>query len=287
MGTRHRRLKRSRMRACAALVAMLLALAVAPGLAEPDPRFEGQWRSAVNGDAWDPGKPAGLAQQAPLTPEYQAIFEASLKDQAAGGHGNDRHAACVLDGMPRIMSLTAPMEILIQPGLTFMVFQEQFTRRVHTDGVPMPASELPAFQGYSIGHWVDPGVAPDRDGRTRVLEIETRHFKGPRAMDSTGLPLARDNKTIVRERLYLDGIDKDLLHDDITTIDHAFTRPWTVAKTYRREHQPVWAEYRCQPPKGAIFIGGDEYRLGSNGNLEPLYQGQPPPDLRYFPPAAN
>jgi len=263
------------------LAVIMLALPAAPGLAQGDPAFEGQWRSAAGGDAWDPRKPAGLAQQAPLTPEYQAIFEASLKDQAAGGHGNDRHAACVLDGMPRIMSLTAPMEILIQPTLTFMVFQEQFTRRIHTDGAPMPAAELPAFQGYSIGKWVD----PDRDGRYRTLEIETRHFKGPRVMDSTGLQLAADNKTIVRERLYLDAADKGLLHDDITTIDHAFTRPWTVAKTYRREHDPVWAEYRCQPPKGAIIIGLDEYRLGPNGKLEPLYQGQPPPDLRYFPPA--
>jgi hypothetical protein len=260
---------------------MMLALATAPALAQTDPAFEGQWRSAVSGDEWDPARPPGLAQQAPLTPEYQVIFEASLKDRAAGGHGNDRHAACVLDGMPRIMSLTAPMEILIQRGLAFMVFQEQFTRRIHTDGAPMPASELPAFQGYSIGQWVD----PDRDGRYRALEIETRHFKGPRVMDSSGLPLARDNQTIVRERLYLDSNERDLLHDDITTIDHAFTRPWIVAKTYRRERHPVWVEYRCQPPKGAIFIGGDEYRLGPNAKLEPLYEGQPPPDLRYFPTA--
>jgi hypothetical protein len=265
----------------AALAALILTLAAAPGLAETDPAFEGQWRSAVSGDAWDPDKPAGLAQQAPLTPEYQAIFEASLKDQAAGGHGNDRHAACVLDGMPRIMSLTAPMQILIQPGLTFMVFQEQFTRRIHTDGAPMPASEMPAFQGYSTGKWID----PDRGGRHQALEIETGNFKGPRVMDSTGLPLAKDNMTMVHERLYLDRKDRDLLHDEITTIDHAFTRPWTVIKTYQRERNPVWAEYRCQPPNGTIFIGLDEYRVTPDGKLEPLYRGQRPPDLRYFPPA--
>jgi hypothetical protein len=269
------------MPARAALAALMLACAAAPGIAETDPAFEGQWRSAVNGDAWDPGRPAGLAQQAPLTPEYQAIFEASLKDEAAGGHGNDRHAACVLDGMPRIMSLTAPMQILIQPGLTFMVFQEQFTRRIHTDGAPMPASEMPAFQGYSTGQWVD----PDSSGRYQVLEIETGNFKGPRVMDSTGLPLAKDNMTMVHERLYLDRNDRDLLHDEITTIDHAFTRPWTVIKTYQRERNPVWAEYRCQPPNGTIFIGLDEYRVTPDGKLEPRYRGQRPPDLRYFPPA--
>jgi len=283
MGARERSLRRSAMhpRRLAAVLALAAVAAAGPGRAETYPEFEGQWRSTVAGDAWDPGKPAGLAQDAPLTPDYQANFEASLRDQAAGGLGNDRHSACVLDGMPRMMSLVAPMEILIEPRLTFFIFQEAFTRRIHTDGAPMPASEMPSFQGYSIGRWVDPG----RDGRYRALEIETRNFKGPRVLDSSGLPLASDNATIVRERLYLDGSDGDLLHDDITTVDHAFTRPWTVAKTYARERHPHWSEYNCQPPPGAIFVGGDEYRLSPDGKLEPLYRGQPPPDLRYFPPA--
>jgi hypothetical protein len=48
-------------------------------------------------------------------------------------------------------------------------------------------------------------------------------------------------------------------------------------------HEPRWTEYNCQPPKGAIFIGLDEYRVTPDGKLEPLYPGQQPPDLRYFP----
>src|SRR5262245_58268633 len=108
-----------------AFVAMSLAAALATAAAMSttteaarSPEFESQWRSANPGDAWDPSKPAGLAQGAPLTPEYQAVFEASIKDQAAGGRGNNYRSSCVLDGMPRIMSLTAPMEVLIQPTLT-------------------------------------------------------------------------------------------------------------------------------------------------------------------------
>src|SRR5205085_1518466 len=162
----------------ATAVAALLSATIAflPGAnAQTFPDFESQWRNSavVQADprssrpddrpsnSWDPTKPAGLGQEAPLTPEYQAIFEASLKDQAAGGRGNNYRAACVLDGMPRLMSLTAPMEILIQPGLTFFIFQNAFTRRIHTDGAPMPADEPASFQGYSIGRWID----EDRDGR--------------------------------------------------------------------------------------------------------------------------
>jgi hypothetical protein len=262
-------------------LSVVLATAVAlpaPAAAQRYPDFESQWRNPSASDAWDPTKPAGLAQEAPLTAEYQAIFEASLKDQAAGGRGNNHHAACVLDGMPRIMTLTAPMEILIQPALTFLIFQEAFSRRIHTDGAPMPQSELASFQGYSTGKWID----EDHDGRYDVLEVETRNFKGPRALESSGLPLHADNETVVHERIFLDKSNTDILRDDITTIDHAFTRPWTVQKSYIRERNPRWAEYNCQPPPNAVFIGLDEYRLSTDNKLMPMRPGQPPPDLRYF-----
>jgi hypothetical protein len=261
-----------------ALAVLVHLPALAAAATYPD--FEGQWHSTQTGDAWDPTKPPGLAQQAPLTPEYQAIYAKSLADQAAGGRGNNYRSSCVLDGMPRIMSLTAPMEILIEPRLTFFILQEAFTRRIHTDGAPMPVSEAPAFQGYAIGKWHDDG-----DGRYDALEIETKNFKGPRAMDSTGLPLHQDNQTVVHERITLDRDNKDLLHDEITTIDHAFTHPWTVTKTYARGRDPHWAEYNCQPPPGAVFIGLEEYRLNPDNKLAPAFPGQAPPDLRYFKPA--
>jgi hypothetical protein len=266
-----------------ALAVVVLLNAPAPGVAETYPDFESQWRSLGTSDAWDPTKPAGLAQQAPLTPEYQTIFAASLRDQAAGGHGNNHRSSCVLDGMPRMMNLTAPMEILIQPRLTFLIFQEAFTRRIHTDGTRMPANELPSFQGYAIGKWID----ANGDGVYTALEIETRNFKGPLAMDATGLPLHTDNQTVVKERLYLDRDNNDLLHDEITTVDHAFTQPWTVLKTYVRERNPRWTEYSCEPPPGAVFIGLDEYRVSPEGKLKPLYDTQPPPDLRYFKPTSK
>ena len=47
-------------------------------------------------------------QEAPLTPEYQAIFEANLKDQPkAARHRPDLHLHP--DGMPRAMNVIFPM----------------------------------------------------------------------------------------------------------------------------------------------------------------------------------
>ena len=62
----------------------------------------------------------------------------------------------------------------------------------------------------------------------------------------------QDNATVINERIYLDKADANLLHDDITVMDHALTRPFSAAKKYSRapEAQPVWLEFamrRRQP----------------------------------------
>ena len=45
------------------------------------PAFTGQWIRNV-GAQWDPSKPRGIGQQAPLTPDYQAVLEANLAEVA-------------------------------------------------------------------------------------------------------------------------------------------------------------------------------------------------------------
>jgi hypothetical protein len=255
------------------------APAIGDGITYPD--FESQWTNPTaggSGNPWDPTKPMGLGQQAPLTPEYQAIFEASLRDQANGGQGNNYEAACVLSGMPRIMSLAGPMEILIQPIHTLMLFQGALPRRIYTDGRDWPKNSEPTFQGYSIGKWID----QDGDGRFDVLEAETRNFSGPRALESSGLPLHADNQTIVKERLFLDKNNADILHNEVTTIDNAFTHPWTVDKQYVRERKARWSEYYCRESDTQVFIGKEQYLVSADGKLIPAHKDQPPPDLRYF-----
>src|SRR5262245_38819067 len=61
----------------------LLCLTITGAAAFDDamyPDWKGQWTRMGSGN-FDPGKPRGTGQQAPLTPEYQAILEASLADQ--------------------------------------------------------------------------------------------------------------------------------------------------------------------------------------------------------------
>jgi hypothetical protein len=252
------------------------------------PDLGGQWLAVripgVGGQpGFDPYKPWGLGQQAPLTPEYQKVLEASLADQAAGGQGNwHTGAICLPPGMPGMMSLFQAMEIVVLPEITYVLIDHVHDshRRIYTDGRDWPKEVEPSFLGYSIGKWID----ENGDGHFNVLEVETRHFKGPRTLDPSGMPTHADNQSIVKERISFDRSKPTLLTDEITLIDHAFTRPWKVLKTYSRnpDAYPNWLEYDCIGDNLLIKIGNETYFKSSEGRLMPTRKDQPPPDLRYF-----
>ncbi|HEY6256064.1 MAG TPA: hypothetical protein VIY51_09760 [Xanthobacteraceae bacterium] len=250
------------------------------------PDLKGQWSRVrfpgVGGQpSFDQTKSAGAGQEAPLTAEYQAIFEANLKDQAAGGQGTDPTATCISPGMPRIMTAYEPMEIVVTPETTHILMEHiHDSRRIYTDGRPWPAEIEPSFAGYSIGAWRE----PDGSGRYAVLEAESRGFKGPRTYDAAGIPLHKDNRTVIKERFHLVQGSNDLLDDEITIIDHALTRPWTVTKHYRREaaQRPLWRESVCAENNSHVQIGGEDYYLSADRELMPAKKGQQPPDLKYF-----
>jgi hypothetical protein len=211
------------------------------------PDLRGQWRR-VGSAEWTPA-----GQKPPLTPEYQAIYDAGLKDQLSGGHGTEPSYMCLPPGMPRAMLAYTQMEVVVTQDTTYILIDHiNDNRRIFTDGRDWPAEVEPSFRGYSIGKWLD----EDGDGRYDALEVETRHFKGPRAYDTTGLPLHGDNQTIVKERIYFDKADPNVFYDDITTVDHALTKPWTVTRTYRRssDPRPEWLEMNCSENNTHIFI---------------------------------
>ena len=252
------------------------------------PNLKGQWsRFIVPGlpgqPSFDQTKPWGFGQEAPLTPEYKAVLEASLADQAKGGQGNFVDGSrCLAYGMPMMMAAFYPQEYVVTPETTHILINNaDHGRRIYTDGRDWPKEIEPTYQGYSIGKWRD----EDGDGRYDVLEVETRGpFKGPRVYDATGLPLHSDNQSVFKERIHLDKADPNILHDEITVIDHALTRPWTVDKRYRRnaDPHPAWLEYVCNENNAQISVGKDNYYLSADGFLMPARKDQAPPDLRYF-----
>jgi len=281
-------LYRSLMAATALAVALVMTLAQAQAFDDSKyPDLKGQWiRARVPGvvgqPAYDPTRNQGAPQQAPLKPEFKAIWEANVKDQAAGGQGGDPTYGCLAPGMPRIMTPYGEMEIVVTPETTHILIEHiHDSRRIFTDGRDWPKDYIdPTFQGYSIGKWSD----TDGDGRFDTLEVETRYFKGPRAFDATGIPLHPDNQSVIKERIHWNKSDPDTLTNEITTIDNALTHPWTVNKKYVRQKiaQPDWFEEVCTEDNSHVGIAGEVYYLSADGRLMPAKKDQPPPDLRYF-----
>jgi hypothetical protein len=247
------------------------------------PDIRGSW-ARPGAAQWDPTKPSGLKQQAPLTPPYQAVFEANLANAQAGGQEYNPQVICTPSGMPRVMIAYEPLEIILTPEITYIRF-DQFgeNRRIYTDGRNWPQTIAPSFEGYSIGRWVD----EDRNGRYGALEVETRGLKGPRTLDASGLPLHPDNATIIKERFFLDAANPNRLHDQITTIDHAYARPWTVTRDYNREADPRWVETNCTADNHYVIVNKETYFISVDGYLMPTKKDQPAPVLKNFGPASR
>ena len=278
-------------RSLTGLFALAAALMAAIGGAEAAdaaryPDWKGQWeRFVVRGIPGQPShdqtKPWGFGQQAPLTAEYRKVLEDSIADQAQGGLGNFPTTLGRAAGMPYMMMAFGPMEWVVTPDATYILigWHDHF-RRIYTDGRDWPQSIQAAYAGYSIGRWID----EDGDGVYDVLLVETRAFKGPRSVDETGLPMHVDNQSIFKERIWRDKINPRILHDEMTIIDHAFTRPWTVDKRYvhNPNPRPEWTEFYTTENNAQVKIGKENYFLSWDGLLMPAKKNQPPPDLRYF-----
>jgi hypothetical protein len=248
------------------------------------PAWSGGWtreRGDSKGGNWDADKPRGLGQQAPLTPEYQARYEASLADQAHGGQGVNPGYTCHPHGMPRIMNGNHPLFFAVTPEATYVMrdIANQF-RRIYTDGRDWLAHLQHTSNGYSIGHWLD----PDGDGRFGTLAVETRGLKNPHSYDSSGIPFHEDDSAVIKERIFLDKRNPEIMRDEVTVIDDALTRPWTVTRTYRHVRDPKWVEYFCAEDNHHLVLGNEDYLVSDDGFIMPTRKEQSPPDLRNFAP---
>src|SRR5215468_4161857 len=90
------------------------------------PDWKGLWFRSVQGaPRFDTSKPRGLPQQAPLKPEFQKLYEASLADQAAGGQGNHTVFRCFPWGMPAMMNgYGTGIEFIVLPQVTYMMVDD-------------------------------------------------------------------------------------------------------------------------------------------------------------------
>lgn len=101
----------------------------------------------------------------------------------------------------------------------------------------------------------------------------------PRTYQGSGIPLRADNQSI-KECIFLDKTDRDILHNEITVEDHALTPPWTVDKRYHRIHDLLWYEDNRTEDNHYVIVGKEDYFVSGDGYLRASRKGRAPADLR-------
>jgi hypothetical protein len=209
-------------------------LASAPSRAADAPRADwtGIW-TRVGSFSFDPSIRPEHRENPPYKPDWAATYDATLAKAEKGEVTADPTAACLPGGMPRIMNAVYPIEIIQKPQqMTIIVEWASQVRRIFLNGRPHPEDPDPTFNGHSIGHW-----------EGDVLVVDTIALRGDTMLDQSGI--RHSDKMHLFERFTL--VDPQTLTDQITVDDPvAFTKPWTVLKTFKRAPKADILEYVCE-----------------------------------------
>ncbi len=156
----------------------------------------------------------------PLTPGARKIYQEHLAAAKRGDRASfDGTTRCLPPGLPRLMLVNEPFEILERPRVIYFVSQlNRLPRRAYL-GEKLPDDPDPLWLGYSVAHW---------DGDTLV--IDTAGFNDETVLDDAGLPHSEALHLTERYRLSRDGKH---LHAEFTIDDpKSYTRPWTAKVEY-------------------------------------------------------
>jgi len=144
-----------------------------------------------------------------MRPEAEALYKKRMAE-------DDPSAVCLGPlGIPSSALLSEPIKIVQSPRVTMLLYEiDNQHRQIFTDGRKLPKEfELPAYLGYSAGHW-------ERD----TLVVETAGFNDKTPLDWVGH--FHSDAMRLTERFHR----RDFGHMDIEmTIDDpkVFTRPFT------------------------------------------------------------
>jgi len=157
------------------------------------------------------------SDESPARPEARKIVEARLKNPPP----TDLCTPSSAPGpFPLIGLLSEPIKIVQAPKQTLVLYEigSDF-RQIYTDGrTPLTTINLPAFFGYSAGHW-------ERD----TFIVDTTGFNDKNPLDGIGNPHSDQLRIIERYRRPDFGhLLVEMTYDD----PQMYTRPFTIKFSY-------------------------------------------------------
>ena len=172
-------------------------------------------------------------------PPMQPWAEAKFK-KAKPGYGprstpdsQDPIQQCLPPGVPRILLMPFPVQIVQTPTQVIMIFEyDHYVRQIYLDRHEHPKDLSPTWMGDSIGKW---------EGNTLV--VDTTGFNDSAWLDQVGHPHSDALHLIERIR----RLDHDTMQIDVIIDDpKAYTKPWTGQVVFKL--RPGWhlIEYVCE-----------------------------------------
>ena len=179
-------------------------------------------------------------EEAMLRPEAVKLI-----DQRRRGAGAENAAmVCTgVAGFPLAGLLSEPIKIVQAPRLTMILYEVQNLRRqVYTDGRSLPSEiNLPAYMGYSIGHW-------DHD----TFVVETAGFNDKTTLDAAGHPHSEGLRVTERfHRRDFGHLDIEMTFDD----PQIYTKPFTVKIPHNLLADADIFEDFCENEKDGVHLG--------------------------------
>src|SRR3569833_4471779 len=157
----------------------------------------------------------------PLLPEARTVYEQRKAQAARGDRSFDSTTRRLPPGLPRLMLIRAPFEILQRPNTIFFVHElNRLPRRAYLNE-KLPVDVDPHYLGYSVAHW---------DGDTLV--IESNGFEDGTLLAASGLP--HSGALSLTERYRLDEDGKHLYARFTIEDSKTFSAAWSFKAEYVR-----------------------------------------------------
>jgi len=206
------------MKKMLSLLAAGAALTVLPAMAhaQAHPDFTGSWIVSPYSASLKPtdGKPV------PFKPEAKKVYDSHVAAAAKGDKKWDETSICLPEGLPRIMLINEPFEIMQKANAMYFVAQNRLPWRAYFNE-KLPTDEDPLYLGFHVAKW-----------EGAKLVIDSAGFRDSTVLDDKGIP--HSEKLHLTETYTLGAGGKTMTVDYKIEDADTFTRPWTAKATFKR-----------------------------------------------------
>lgn len=175
---------------------------------------------------WGPSFIQNLGEDAPMLPENRKKYK-SMENV------DDPTDSCVPPGVPRVMNLAFPLEIMQTEKVVYILLEyDQSTRRIYLDQ-ELPKDPDPSWLGTSVGRW---------EGNTLV--VKTTGVREETWLDMRGH--LHSEKMILTEKFTRSDDNKTLTYEINIDDPTMYSKPWGVTKKHQYRPDMKINEFICE-----------------------------------------